>query len=405
MVVSFFNSLPKSRRFTWASLIAISLGTMAPAWTVPACGQQTTGRMLHSTLPQIGETNQRPAHRPSALPEELGTPASATLQTPNVGAASAQSGQTAPTDIPDSLNSYEHQQASQPQLSASGIATINLCTVILINRVELPANQPGPIKELKVREGQTVAANEHIAQIDDQEATTALSVAAAKLDASEFKVASDIAIRYAQAGYNAAEKSFARARTLEARGAGKEIDVEEAQLKMIQSRLQTEKAQHDFQVDQKSVVVEKLEVLRARELVQRHSVFAPWGGTVREIFKQEGEWVNEGEPILEMIQLDRLWVEGRVHIREINPYQMDNRPARISLALANGEIVTFDGKIVLVDPEVLGGAYMVRAEVANRAFQGHWLLIPGMNVRMEVDVLPANGVTKPASHQQNPPKG
>lgn len=297
-----------------------------------------------------------------------------------------------PQDSPSAAGPSSSGQWDSRQLVSSGIARLDTCSVQLIQQIELPAREPGPLSEVLTAEGETIAKGQVLASIDDEQARTDLSVAAAKLEASELKVSSDIAIRYAQAGYNAAEKTYQRELRLSRRGAGTEADADEARLLAIQAQLQIEKAQHDYQVEQKSINVEKLEVLKAKELLQRHAVVAPWGGIVRKIFKRQGEWANAGDPIIEMIQMDRLWVEGEVAVKEINPYQVSHRPVTVTMTLADGEAIAFPGKIVFVDPEIVGRYYKVRAEVINRTHQNHWLLIPGMKVQMEIELLPAGPV-------------
>lgn len=343
---------------------------------------------LPPSLPGIGQRNsqRQPAASISNPPPSLQTPGGLSNGQPLTSAPQG----LAPATLSDSTDDGElGAQLSSQKILSTGHAQLDLCTVELIQKIELPAQEPGPLAEILVREGEAVGKGQIIAKIADEQARTDLSIAAAKLEASELKISSDIAIRYATAGADAADKTLQRVETLARRGAGKESEVDEARLQAIQARLHIEKAQHEFQVDQRSITVEKLEVLSAKEKLQRHSVVAPWGGIVRKIFKRQGEWADTGEPLIEMIQMDRLWVEGKIAINSINPYQVSDRPVKVNMKLANGETVSFDGKIVFVDPEVIGRNYRVRAEVANRAFQNHWLLLPGMKVQMDIDILPS----------------
>lgn len=287
-------------------------------------------------------------------------------------------------------------QQNSVQLINSGKAIVPYCPVKLIQKIELSANELGALAEVAVVDGQTITKGMVVAKVNDEQARTELSLAIARRDAAMLKVDSDIEIRYAEAGYNAAAKTFERENSLYKKGVGTTAERDEARLQAIQANLQINKAQHDHSVSQKAVTVEKLQVVKAQEFLNRHSVIAPWGGIVSRVIKHQSEWVNAGDPIMEVIQMDRLWVEGKIHASEINPYQVSEREVNVTMTLAQGERISFPGKIVYVELEVVGGDYKVRAEVANRTFQNHWLLIPGMNVDMEIDILPAGSVENTA---------
>jgi len=246
-----------------------------------------------------------------------------------------------------------------------------------------------------------------IAKVDDRQAITELNLSESRLATSALKVDTDIAIRYAQAGYDAAYKTYERELSLYKKNVGTAAKLDEARLQAQQALLQIEKAKHDYSVDQKAVRIEEIQVQKAKETLQRHSTIAPWGGIVNQVLTHQGEWVNAGDPIVEIIQMDRLWVEGDIDARQINPFQVTNRPVEVILTLAQGEKVKFQGKVVYVELEVTGDSYKIRAEVQNRTHMDHWLLIPGMDVEMEIDLMPNGGVERlsnqpgPLNHQQS----
>jgi multidrug efflux pump subunit AcrA (membrane-fusion protein) len=169
------------------------------------------------------------------------------------------------------------------------VVRLDVCLVKVIEKIELPAREAGVLRALAVREGNLVDANSLLAKVDDHQAVTELESAKRRLEASQLKISSDIGIRYAQAAKETAWKAFRREDTLVRRNAGTEAKRDELQLAAIQADLQYEKAQHDFNVDQKAVKLDELQVQKAQQLLDRHDIFSPWAGVVTQVLKRQGE--------------------------------------------------------------------------------------------------------------------
>ena len=95
--------------------------------------------------------------------------------------------------------------------------------------------------------------------------------------------------------------------------------------------------------------------------------------------KRNGEWVQPGDPVIHVMRLDRLRVEGFVPAADYAAGEIDGRNVTITVVLAHGRREQFQGKVVFVNPEVdANGEFRVWAEVFNRqekralaAEQGH----------------------------------
>ena len=266
----------------------------------------------------------------------------------------------------------------------NGRLRVETSLVMVIEKVELPAREAGVLSVLNVREGQLVSGGATIAKVDDSQAATELESSKRRLEASQLKVSSDIAIQYASAARETAWKAFKREDGLVKQRAGVEAKREELHLAAVQADLQLEKANHDYQVDQKAVKLDEIQVSKAQQMLDRYTIIAPWSGVVRKTLKRQSEWVNAGDPILELVQMDRIWIEGSLDPKIVHPYQVSGKPAIVTLTLAGGQKVSFDGQITFVDTQVVGNSYKARAEVLNRQHENHWLLVPGMYVEMEI---------------------
>jgi multidrug resistance efflux pump len=119
--------------------------------------------------------------------------------------------------------------------------------------------------------------------------------------------------------------------------------------------------------------------------IVRRRVEAPNDGLVTEVHRHKGEWVNPGDPILTIVRMDKVKVEGRLDFAVVSPMQVKDRPVTVSILLTGNRSVEFTGQIVFVAPKLVHGKYRVVAEVENREERGVWLLVDGMTPRMTVD--------------------
>lgn len=126
----------------------------------------------------------------------------------------------------------------------------------------------------------------------------------------------------------------------------------------------------------------------AKNDVYDRKVKSPIQGVVAELFSHEGEWLQQGEPIMRIIQMDRVKAESYVSFDEILPFDIAGRRVSIELRLADGMTETFENcRLAFVSPEVEGGGrYRIWAEVANRHWYGsnQWILRPGMLAEMVI---------------------
>ena len=75
----------------------------------------------------------------------------------------------------------------------------------MAEEAQIPAQEPGVLKKLPVREGQSVAVGDLLAQIDDEQPRVAADVAQAKLDVASKQATDDINVRYARAAADVAK--------------------------------------------------------------------------------------------------------------------------------------------------------------------------------------------------------
>ena len=129
-----------------------------------------------------------------------------------------------------------------------------------------------------------------------------------------------------------------------------------------------------------SLTVERMttSVEVAKEKLNRRQLRSPLTGIVVEKLRDQGEWVEVGEPVLRVIRIDRLLVEGYVDA-DLVDQSSRGRSVRVTGSSRQGSI-TVAGRIMFVSPEIdsVNRQVQIKAEIDNKDFA----LRPGQPVDM-----------------------
>ncbi len=264
------------------------------------------------------------------------------------------------------------------------------CAVDLVDDLELHATEAGILHFIGVKEGARVRAEDVLVKIDTSQVEKAREVAKYDLRAAVERARNDVEIRYSVAAEEAAEATVAE--LLETNQlvekAVTEADLRQARLEHRRAELGVEKAQKDKMMAGLDAWTKKAEFEAAELAVERRTLRAPFTGIVIDQFREEKEWVNPGDPILRLVRLDELQVEGLVPIAEHSPAALDGCEVTVTVSAGGGRQVTATGRIVFIKPILVRGVggqnAVVRAEVTNREENGHWVLLPKMNAQMTI---------------------
>ena len=276
-------------------------------------------------------------------------------------------------------------------------AVVTHCLVSLIEDVQVPAREAGALTSVAVAEGQYVTQGQLLAQIDDQQPRLDKMAAELQRDAALAKAQDDIEVRYAEAALAVAGAELERALAIERKSPGGVTQQEIQKLKLAKHRdeLQIERSKLEMRVAKMNADVHQAGVRSAENAVGRRQIVSPLNGVVVTLFHEKGEWVAAGEPVLQVIRIDKLRVEGFLNAAEIGPDEVIGRPATVEVQLAGGRAAQFTGKIVFISPLVQAGdKYRVRAEVENRTENGSPILRPGMTATVAIAL---GGPPAPAS--------
>lgn len=278
---------------------------------------------------------------------------------------------------------------SSSLLQAAESITLPNCLLALDGDVQVPAQEAGVLMKIAVRDGQQVAGGDVLAQIDDLIPRAQYNVARYKLKVAEKQAIDDIDVRFSVAAYQFAAAKLERSLKANAKTANtvSEEVVDEQRLEKEKFKLAIEKAKKDLDVAGLQRQVSEAELQAAEANLERRQIIAPMDAVVIELARHEGEWAQPGDPVLRLMRIDQLRVEGFLNAKNYNASQIQDRPVVVTVALAQGQEQKFPGKIVYVKPLIeAGGEFLVRAEVQNRKQDGFWLLNPGMKAEMTIQL-------------------
>jgi RND family efflux transporter MFP subunit len=252
--------------------------------------------------------------------------------------------------------------------------------VALIHEARVPGQEPGVLVELNAFEGQLVKAGDVLGRIDDTQPKLQGQIAWEEWQAAKEKAENDVDVEYAKKATELARVELEKSQEINKNRPGTvaDIDVRRQLLTWERGQLETKRAQSERKIASFTAEAKKIEIQAAKEAVNRRQITSPVDGMVVKVHLHKGEWVQPGEPVVHVVRLDRLKVEGEVDIKQYSPSQLMNRPVSVEAEL-QGRKVQFQGRITFVRPllDGRGRTYVIKAEVDNREENENWLLFPG----------------------------
>jgi len=255
-----------------------------------------------------------------------------------------------------------------------GTVTVANCSVKLIHEVILSAERPGILGSLDVVEGDHVAEGRLLAKIKDDVPQATLAIASKEAE-------SDVDIRFSEKAFDVARVEWEKAEEANRRQKNTvpDVEVRRAKLASDKAQLEIEKARHIHDVN----VLKRDE---AEVQVKTCRIEAPFDGFVTKVFLSRGAPVRQGDPVVELLDISRLKIEGFVPLSQ-SIRLTAGLPVKIevSVKLEGNErnvLGEVDGTLKFVDRRVNTADNKVRiwAEVRNPA---DWLRA-GLQAEMRI---------------------
>ena len=133
------------------------------------------------------------------------------------------------------------------------------------------------------------------------------------------------------------------------------------------------------------VSVQREQVRLIEDRIAKHTILAPFSGYVSAEHIEVGEWGSQGDPIVEIIDLDEVEITAFVlanHAVQIRA----GTPARVEVPALAGEVFTGVVKLVVPKADTRSRTFPVKILVKNRMNQGGPLLKAGMLARVALSI-------------------
>ena len=324
---------------------------------------------------------------------------------------------TAPTtassnreDLDSSLSPFRGASSARgdslPGSSPPGSATpsgtsirIDHALVTSLDPIKLPARDAGAIREITVKKGNEVKVADVLGQLDDRESLAKLKVAEQERNAAQIQAESDAQIDAAVKGEKVTMENLKANEKIREKnpGALSDFDMRRSTFEWERSVAQILVARMEKEVAKATQYAKEAQIEAANVEIERRKIVAPIDGFVNEVYRHKGEWCQPGDPVLELVRMDRLEIEGFVYAADASPSKVLGKPVEVVVQLAGGESYKASSKITFASP-VLEGSGRIRQfrvsteidnkRVAGEAGQQHWLIQPGTEAEMTIQLSP-----------------
>ena len=277
-----------------------------------------------------------------------------------------------------------------------GYAVVSGAVVSLIDYVQVPARQGGVLDALalpdgtKIQEGVEVGEGQLLGQLDSKDALARKRAAQIEYRVAQAEAAKAIvAIEAADKTKLVAEAEVAESEYVNKRSPNSvpRTQVRRQKLTVERAKAETEVARRDQETADLTVEARQAQTDVAEINLEMHLIKSPIQGEVVNVYRKVGEWVNPGDPLLRIVRLDKLRVEGFIKLDEYRHEEIKGQPVTVSLRMARGREEQFHGTITHASPLIqASGDYRVLCEIDNRKVDGFWVMLPGMEATMTIQL-------------------
>lgn len=282
----------------------------------------------------------------------------------------------------------------QPESSAFSVPVqreidtdpLHYCKVTIIDEISVPAQEAGVLDDLGVREGDLVEQGQVLGTIEKTDAELAVAIASNEYAAAKKTAENTLSIEAAVKAYEVAVAEYDSSveANEESEGTVTQTELRRKKLQADRAKMQAELAKHELIVARYDAQAKFSALQRAKSALSRRQITSRINGVVVKVNKHAGDWVQPGETVMRIVQMDRLRIEGDIDGTKYARHEVIGRPVKIEVYLTGGGTEKLEGKIIFASSIIESNEYTVRTEVLNRQINGRWLLTPGLNARMEL---------------------
>lgn len=282
------------------------------------------------------------------------TPVSRSLLVPLVAAFVAASHLPAEDAVPVEVMTAKLSENVAREFSLTG-------TVTSQRHAQLSSRTEGLVSELAVDAGSEVSKGDVLMTLDTRLAEIELDLIKAEIEAAEVEL-EDAKRRVEEVAELVKKGGFpkSQAESLEAA-----VRIRGAELKRLQVRSEAQ-----------------------QERIERHKLVAPFSGVIGRKLTEAGEWVDTGNPVVELIETARVWFDLQVPQEFLAPVR---DAEKVEVVLDAFPDAPLSGKIAVMVPvkDEVSRTFLTRLEMEDP----DGLAAPGMSGKARIFWRPAEGST------------
>ena len=217
--------------------------------------------------------------------------------------------------------------------------------------VTLSFVQPGRIAKVDIKEGESVKAGQVLTQQDD-------AVERARLAQLEAESKNTTNIEAGKASLAQKRVDLQKLETAASRHAATELEVEHAKLDVKIAELSLAVA-----IFEQEQAIRKYD--EAKLQIDNMSLKSPIDGSIEKVDVETGESVNALESVVQVVQIDPLWIDVPVPMTQISSLKPNGIA---SIAFSGSDALSVEGKIIFIASiaDAGSGTIRVRLEVPNK---------------------------------------
>lgn len=272
-----------------------------------------------------------------------------------------------------------------------------------INSFEAHAPAPSTVNRVLVAEGDHVKAGQLLVQLDDAEARSQAARAMAQLRSAEAALSgikaggtqeevltSRADLTKAQAERDDAQRNLQAIQKLRQNGAASPAEVEAAQnrqkkadadVQLLQAKLSGRFSSPEVAKVEASAAEARAAYTAAQELLHHSNVTAPFAGTVYQLPVKPGSYVNGGDLLVQVANLEKVRVRAFVDEPEIGRLAKGQK-VEIRWDATPGR--TWDGMLTRVPTSVTMVGTRTVGEITSEIDNSDRKLLPNVNVNVSI---------------------
>ena len=261
------------------------------------------------------------------------------------------------------------------------------CVVKFIRQSSIPAEVEGKLVQLLVEEGDNVEAGQVIAVIDDTQAKLAVELKEAEEKEALLNATNEVNLKDAVNSEKLAKAEAKSFKLLHEQNAIPFYEFLKKELEAVRATLRIELAEMQGQIAKVQYKAKQSEREMTEHQLSKHQIKAEYGGFIETRNAHLGDWVQPGSPIADMVQLDRLRVEGVIDALRYRDQVYKGAPVKVIVynGPSDGLPVTLSGKIGFVSSEIdLRDRVRIWVDVDNQKIGETWQIKPGMKAEILV---------------------